>query len=315
MQTLKDTLSVIEKAIPRGSKIIYLDYPLHLNVGDLLILKGTEQFFKERNYDVLSRHSDHTSMPFVERTAVIPEDVIIVLHGGGNFGDLYPAHQKLREAVVKKYKDNNVVILPQTVHFQDKKHLIKSGEIFRKHRKLTIFCRDISSRQILEEHFCDNVFLCPDMAQSLWNILPQQKNSDIKSNTLWLIRNDIEKTDLSFLGSTNEPDRFVDWDDICTNGDRRFMKVIRRLEKLNTLILMNILPTTPLWYWYTDKLVDRISTLFMSYESVVTSRMHGHILCCLLKMHTQLIDNAYGKNSGYFESWTGDVPNCEQIKI
>lgn len=315
MQTLKDNLSVIERVVPKGSEIIYLDYPLHLNVGDLLILKGAEQFFKENNYKVITRHSDHTSMHFVEQTDSIPENVIIVLHGGGNFGDLYPAHQRLREAVVKKYKKNKVVILPQTVHFKENSNLIKSGEVFKQHPNLTIFCRDNNSQEILKQHFCDNVFLCPDMAQSLWNIFPQQKKGDVKKKTMWMIRRDIEKTDLSVLGENADPNEFVDWYDICSDGDRRFMKTMHLFEKLNKRIPGNIFPTNTLWYWYTDKLVARVNSLFMSHESVVTSRMHGHILCCLLKMPTQLIDNSYGKNSGYYESWTQGVPGCELIKI
>ncbi len=49
MIALKKKLDVIEKVVPSGSRVIYLDIPLHLNVGDLLIYKGTEQFFGKRN--------------------------------------------------------------------------------------------------------------------------------------------------------------------------------------------------------------------------------------------------------------------------
>lgn len=41
MIALKKKLDVIEKVVPSGSRVIYLDIPLHLNVGDLLIYKGT----------------------------------------------------------------------------------------------------------------------------------------------------------------------------------------------------------------------------------------------------------------------------------
>ena len=315
MQTLKNDLSVIEKVVPRGSKIIYLDYPLHLNVGDLLILKGAEQFFKENNYDVLVRRSDQTSMQYVEKTRSIPQDVTIVLHGGGNFGDLYPAHQRLREAVVTKFKNNRVIILPQTVHFKEQANLEASGRIFKQHPNLTIFCRDTNSKAILETYFCDNVVLCPDMAQSLWNIFPQQRKENIKHDRMWMIRRDIEETNLSSLGETPDPAHCVDWHDICTDRDREFMVMMHRFERLNRKIPGNLFPTTRMWYRYTDKLVARVNELFMSYQSVTTSRMHGHILCCLLKMDTRLLDTSYGKNSGYYESWTKSVPGCELVKL
>ncbi|MBX4758626.1 polysaccharide pyruvyl transferase, partial [Klebsiella sp. CVUAS 8534.2] len=37
---------------------------------------------------------------------------------------------------------------------------------------------------------------------------------------------------------------------------------------------------------------------------IITSRMHGHILSCLVNRNSKIIDNSYGKNSGYFNEWT-----------
>jgi len=45
MLTLKEKLAVILTAIPAGSDIIFLDVPIHGNIGDLLLWSGTEQFF------------------------------------------------------------------------------------------------------------------------------------------------------------------------------------------------------------------------------------------------------------------------------
>lgn len=62
MIALKKKLDVIEKVVPSGSRVIYLDIPLHLNVGDLLIYKGTEQFFREKKYQVLAREGANKSL-------------------------------------------------------------------------------------------------------------------------------------------------------------------------------------------------------------------------------------------------------------
>lgn len=314
MQYLKDYLSVIETVIPRGSKIIYLDYPLHLNVGDLLILKGTEQFFKDMEYDVLARRSDRNSMHFVKTTDNIPSDVIIVIHGGGNFGDLYPAHQRLCEEVALKYKNNKVVVLPKTIHFNKEQGLIETTEILNTHPNLTVFCRDNTSHAILMKYFSGTAILCPDMAQSLWGIFPNQQKENIKEKLLLMIRRDIEKVTTAELNIDHLSEESIDWEDICSDFDRRCMRIAHLLEKINRIIPGNIFPGNSLWYWHTDRLVARVNKLFMAHELIITSRMHGHILSCLLNVPNKIIDNSYGKNSGYFESWTQGTAGSELIR-
>lgn len=315
MNILKKKLSVIDDVVPHGSKVVYLDIPLHLNVGDLLIYKGTEQFIKERKYKVLARRTDKSSISYVNETKNLPKDVIILLHGGGNFGDLYGHHQRLREQVVLKFPEHKVVFLPQTVHFKDPLELQKSAHIISKHKNLTIFCRDTRSQKILKDNFCNNVILCPDMAHSLWDVFPKQKVVDIKKDKLWMIRKDIEETNLNGLEGKPDVSGYEDWEDICSDKDRRMMKFLSNLEKFNRLISSGLIPVPAFWNNYTDKLVDRVNDYFMSHKCVVTSRMHGHILCCLLGVDTKLLDNSYGKNSTYYEAWTKGVSDCELIQL
>lgn len=55
MISLKQKLSELLDVIPKQSEIIYADYPLYGNVGDLFIMKGTEAFFKEHRIRVRKR--------------------------------------------------------------------------------------------------------------------------------------------------------------------------------------------------------------------------------------------------------------------
>ncbi|UIF89512.1 polysaccharide pyruvyl transferase family protein (plasmid) [Cupriavidus necator] len=48
---------------------------------------------------------------------IIEGSTTIVFHGGGNLGDLYPLHDNFRKLVIKRYPNNKIVILPQTIHF------------------------------------------------------------------------------------------------------------------------------------------------------------------------------------------------------
>ena len=43
-------------------------------------------------------------------------------------------------------------------------------------------------------------------------------------------------------------------------------------------------------------------------RTVVTDRLHGHLLCVLLGIPHVVLDNRYGKNRALFEAWTHDVP-------
>ncbi|HDZ0409394.1 TPA: polysaccharide pyruvyl transferase family protein, partial [Klebsiella pneumoniae] len=120
----------ILNAIPPGSEIILLDTPLHLNVGDVLIYKGQLQFFKEHHIKIISEHSDKASKSFIVKNhRKIPRNAIIVLTGGGNFGDLYQHHQTLRETVCKYLPNNKIVQLPQTAHFENQSKLLESSKI------------------------------------------------------------------------------------------------------------------------------------------------------------------------------------------
>lgn len=46
MISLKEKLAELLEIIPKQSHIVYADYPLYGNVGDLFIMKGTESFLK-----------------------------------------------------------------------------------------------------------------------------------------------------------------------------------------------------------------------------------------------------------------------------
>ena len=57
MEELKGHLRQILKVIPPRTEIYYLDYPVHSNGGDLLIMKGTEAFFRDNDIHVRARYS------------------------------------------------------------------------------------------------------------------------------------------------------------------------------------------------------------------------------------------------------------------
>jgi pyruvyl transferase EpsO len=312
MDYLKQQLSVIDKYIAPGSDVMYVDYPMHLNLGDILILKGTEKFFETRNHNVVRRYS---TFGFPTRESSFPrisKDVVVVLHGGGNFGDIYKSHQILREKVISFYKNNRIVIFPQTMFFQDSGELKKTAAVYARHPDLHFLARDQRTYDTFRGEFVNNAEMCPDMAHSLWGTFPTKHYGEDggAATTLWMLRRDVEKAEI--------PERFravlgrpIDWDDLCSDRDRRAAWRSVRADQINARLGFKGFPVDRNWYSYTDALVARVNAHILTHDRVVTSRMHGHILACLLGMKTTLLDNSYGKNSTYYQAWTSRVENCD----
>lgn len=297
MDELKQRLKQILEVIPPNSKILYIDYPVHSNCGDLLIMKGTEAFFKEHQIKVTKRYSVYDFNEKLE----IPKDHILVLHGGGNFGDLYEIHQNLRERIVENYPHHRIVLLPQTVFYNNEDALQRTVSIFNKHDDLHLYLRDEKSFQLVTKHFPNcNVRLMPDMAHQLW---PIKVNYVPRKERLNFLRMDIEANSEQLSVTSKIQGDSLDWATLYNRYERKLVQYagggLRRC-KGSTLLQIG-------WKIYSDYLVNKSIRRFANYEVIYTSRLHGHILSCLMAKSNVLIDNSYGKNSGYYQLWTHKV--------
>lgn len=307
MDFIKDRLSVIDKYVPRGSVVMFVDYPIHLNVGDILIMKGTEQFFRSRNYMVAHRYSMFGFPDSPKQFPPLSKNTVIVMQGGGNFGDVYLRHQSLRNRVIEHYRDNRIVVFPQTMFFRDQAEMKRTAAIFSQHPDLHFMARDRKTYETFRRRFSNNVEMCPDMAHALWRQLPQARHS---GKTLYMLRRDEESAALP--PGMRETDG-VDWDDLCRPADRFAARLAVHSDQINAKAGAKVIPVDAAWSRYTDALFARIVRHFLRHDTIVTSRMHGHILGCLLGMKTTLLDNSYGKNSTYFQAWTSIVENCDLV--
>ncbi|UPK45242.1 polysaccharide pyruvyl transferase family protein [Paenibacillus pabuli] len=295
MDELKKRLESILEIVPPKSKIFYIDYPVYSNGGDILIMKGAEAFFKSNHIHVSARYSVHDFHENIH----IPEDHIIVLSGGGNFGDLYDAHQKVREALVQNYPRHKIVILPQTIFYKEESNIMKTAAIFNQHKDLHLYVRDESSYQLASTYFQNcHVALLPDMAHQLW---PIQFKSNPTKEKLNFFRTDIEtnseQTQLKVEGN------YLDWPSLFNRYEKKLIYYISKgLKKPASRAISQFL-----WMKYSDYLVNKAIRCFADYRIIHSSRLHGHILSCLMAKPNVLIDNSYGKNSGYYRVWTHEV--------
>jgi len=300
MEVLKSKLYKILDIIPPNSKIIYFDYPVHTNVGDLLILVATEKFFKNNYINIINRFC----LLDYPLNLKINTDIILVFQGGGNFGDLYPHSQRLREYFIKNYKNNRIVILPQTIHFEDSNNFEKTSDILQKHPDLHIFVRDKRSYKIAKD-MVDNVYLVPDMAHFLWPIKTLNVNS---GKYLFLLRTDKESIHKGTLHFEREDHHVIDWPNLIGKLDKCLIWTILRLYWINRKLNIKIFPMRLVWYRFSNYLIGKCIRLFSNYSHIVTSRLHGHILACLMEIPNTLLDNSYGKNEMYYKTWTYKIP-------
>jgi pyruvyl transferase EpsO len=317
MAKLSTSLDDLGKAIPTGSKIVYLDYPLHFNVGDMLINCGAEVFFQRMNYEVLARLSlfDLCNIDWSNTKATtlkprirdfidsLDPEAILVLHGGGNFGDLYAEFQAMREQVVVNFPDRRIVMLPQSLHFKDRELQKRSLETLVSHKDVHLFFRDWESLSAVLEVSPRHGALLPDMAHALWSERSYSGTVNSGSGSLVLKRVDHESAENS-VGYTHFTT--LDWPDIITALDTLQFRVLRKSMHAN----LDRSRRMPAWLWYRlrDRVVRRAQSLFSRHEVIITDRLHGLILASLLSKRILFQDNTYGKLSRYVDAWLADSP-------
>lgn len=155
----------------RGRPIAYLiGSPFHENLGDHAQTLCTREWIQENypGYDVAildSRSASRDDFSLIRRIAeTIQERDLVFLHSGYHVTDLYPIELGLQLAVVSHLRDNDIVALPQTIHFNDPAVLDEVATAFNEHGRVTVLCRDNSSFETAQQRFTGcRLLLYPDI--------------------------------------------------------------------------------------------------------------------------------------------------------
>jgi len=145
---LQKTLATIEPF----EQCALLDYPDYLNIGDHLIWLGTVFYLKEIHKTQIKYTATVKNFSESEMRQKIGNSPIL-FQGGGNLGDLWPELQEFRERVIAKHHSQPIIILPQTIYFEDQNKLNQAAEIFNAHPNLTIFARENYSYETACHYF------------------------------------------------------------------------------------------------------------------------------------------------------------------
>lgn len=284
-------------------RVALIDFPNYSNVGDSAIYLGELACLASLGVPFPSFICDLRTYDRAELAHRLGPDGIILLAGGGTFGDLWPASQELREEIVKSFPRHRIIQLPQTIHFQQRETLQRARGVLNAHQHITLLVRDAKSLEIARTEFNPPSFLCPDAAFGLG---PLARPGTATRKRLWLLRADKESR-----SGVSAPvgEAAVDWLDEPPMWRRRLsyalMGAVRRKEvaPLARPILVRLYASLA------SQRLERGLELLASAQVVITDRLHAHILCVLMGISHVLLDNSYGKVSSFHETWTAGVDN------
>ncbi|HEX4856949.1 MAG TPA: polysaccharide pyruvyl transferase family protein, partial [Limnobacter sp.] len=210
-----------------------------------------------------------------------------------------PVHQRHREKLIAEYRDNRVIVLPQSIYFESQEAFRECAAIMKNHPDLHILVRDEMSFNSARE-MTAHCYLMPDMAHQLYSsaVRPEPRGKRLLFKRLDREASS-DRIDLKYHTKT-------DWDLLIAEQMETISFFRRQLERFSKFNLDWLVMR--LWLVYKDSLISKAERLFLRHDFVITDRLHGHILASLLNTRNCVLDNSYGKNSGYVKAWTLPSP-------
>lgn len=288
----------IRGEVAGASRVALVNYPDIGNVGDPALWLGTMSLLDRLGV----RPSVH--VPIGDLTRSMADRLrgadVILINGGGNFGDLWAGQQQTREQVLEVCAHQRIVQLSQSCWFRDESNLERMVSLIDRAADVTMMWRDRRSLEFAESALPGSHMLAPDMAFGLG-----AASRDITLDILCLIRADQESRypgfDWSGVGAT-----VTDW----TTDPRPEHPDLPATRQRMREMLTEGAPTArvqPLLIEVARRRVGRGFDILGSGRVIVTDRLHGHIMALLLGRPHVILDNTYSKIADFHRTWTEGV--------
>ena len=289
----------LSDVVDPAERFALLDFPNHYNIGDSAIWLGELAYFDRRK--IRPAYVTEIATYDDERMLGAIGDGRIFLHGGGNFGDIWPGYRQFREDMLTKYRGRPIIQLPQTIHFKDQANIDSTARAIEKHGNYTLLVRDQKSFAFAQRWFQCETRLCPDMAFCIGPVARPAPRHELLLN----LREDQEVgAPQDLTAATSRPGTVKsDWPEESADFQRQ-TKHAAILKGLMSGRIGGRAKMTELAYRErAQQRFDRGVALLGSARQVITDRMHGHIMCVLLGADHCVLDNSYGKTSSFIEAW------------
>jgi pyruvyl transferase EpsO len=284
---------IVHPLVPLDRPVAVLDFPVYSNVGDSAIWLGVIECLRRRGVkrlDYVCSFRTYSRENLARRLG----DGTILLSGGGNFGDRYEPHQRLREDVIASFPNNPIVQLPQSIWYESTEAIEKTRKILGAHRHLTMLLRDQHSLDFARTGLGVAGTLCPDMAISLAPLKPVGPPGD---RIVWLSRTDKESI---WKGRVHSPEGVhrVDWVRHGEPSGDSFDGYISQRLRARALRMKPFYGPVARWR------LRRGIAMLNGAGWVITDRLHGHIICTMLGLRHFVLNNSNGKVRAFYDSWT-----------
>jgi exopolysaccharide biosynthesis predicted pyruvyltransferase EpsI len=281
-----------------GAPIAIVDFPNIRNVGDAAIWIGQIAYLTKRHGCTpiyVSEIRDFSPHALDARMPTGP----IFIHGGGNFGDLWVGHQNFREQILQRWPGRPVIQFPASIHYESKARVDETARIIGNHGNFTLLVRDEQSRDFAEKHFDCRVLLCPDMALCVGPLNGPRPTTPV----LAMLRGDREKAstyDLSAFPDVPVEDWVSEpWLPV------RAAKLTGAARALGSFDLMSV--RIGKFNAAARQRFDRGFRQIGRARAIVTDRLHVHVVSLLMGRPHAVLDNSYGKISGFMSAFSGNT--------
>lgn len=280
--------------------------PNYRNEGDVLIWQGTLDYLKGIPFRCLGTHrfDEYIYIP-------LKKDTVILIFGGGYFGDTWRSSWEKVVNTLVLYPDNPIVLLPQSIHYESAILLSKDRDKLSQCKHLTICARDIDSFVFAKEKFPSHqVFLVPDMAFHITSL----KSKDNHGNgVLYIKREDKELVPIPDQELLINADAVSDWPSVRGYPSLFFsLGVYSILRRFWRIPVFHRLCEEWITRTYRPLMLYKAVRFLAPYEVIITTRLHAAILSLMMGKRVYCLDNFYGKLSALHRTWLQD---CEAISM
>lgn len=278
-----------------GNTFVCVESAVHGNMGDQALGFCRIELLKRIGISE-SKIVEYTSsdrMRYWEsiKKCIRPSDIIL-LRGGGCFGDLWEDGFEPILSFIESFPNNKIILFPQSVYFSNttkgQQLLKKSTQIIGDRKNLYLFARDNSSYEKLKKIYpIANIYVTPDTVLSYKPSIKALRKDDV----LFCLRKDKEKA--------------LD-NNIINNIEDIVNKLGYKIKRQDTCIKLQI-----------KNLNERRAELYRMWETfsnskiVVTDRLHGMIFALITGTPCLVFDNIDSKIYNQYKM----VSNLSYIKF